>query len=64
MSAERIRQQYNVPAKRGMRITVDGIPGVIVGFDRESLRLRVRLQGIKGIQSAHPTWRVEYPEAS
>ena len=60
MTAKYVRDYYGVPAKRGMRIVVDGIPGTIVGFD--DARLRVRLQGVKGIQSAHPTWRVEYPK--
>lgn len=58
MSAEYVRNYYGVPAKRGMRITVDGRPATIVGFD--GARLRIRRDGEKHIVNAHPTWRVDY----
>jgi hypothetical protein len=61
MSAEYVRTYYKVPAKRGMQITVDSKPATIVGF--AGARLRIRIDGIPGIQSAHPTWRVVYPKA-
>ena len=57
MSANYIRSTYGVPAKRGMRITIDGRPARIVGFDH---RLRIRFDGERITRSAHPTWRVDY----
>jgi hypothetical protein len=41
-----------------MRITVDGMPATIVGFD--GARLRIRFDGAKRTAVAHPTWRVDY----
>lgn len=58
MSAEYVRNYYSVPAKRGMRITVDGRPATIVGF--AGARLRIRRDGEKRTAIAHPTWRVNY----
>lgn len=58
MSAEYVRSYYGVPAKRGMRITVDGFPATIVGF--AGARLRIRFDGAKRTAIAHPTWRVDY----
>lgn len=60
MSAEYVRSHYGVPAKRGMRITIDGRPATIVGF--AGARLRIRRDGEKRTAIAHPTWRVEYPK--
>jgi hypothetical protein len=60
MSAEYVRGYYGVPAKRGMRITIDGRPATIVGF--AGARLRIRRDGEKRTAIAHPTWRVEYPK--
>lgn len=64
MSAESIRRYYGVPAKRGMRVVADGKPGQIVGFASTSMHLRIRLDGEKHVGNWHPTWRIEYPEAS
>lgn len=58
MSAAYVRSYYGVPAKRGMRVTVDGRPGVIVSFPGASLG--VRLDGQRHTIPAHPTWRVTY----
>lgn len=58
MSAQYVRDYYRVPAARGGRIRFDGAPGVIVGFRDQYLR--VRLDGEPGIDTLHPTWRVEY----
>lgn len=60
MSIQRIREFYNVPAKRGMRVVVDGKPGVIVGSRSDSMHLNVRFDGIDYPLPVHPTWRVEY----
>ncbi|MDT0305085.1 hypothetical protein [Streptomonospora wellingtoniae] len=58
MSAAYVRRTYSVPAKRGMRVTVDGQPGVITSF--RGGQLNVRLDGQRHPVPAHPTWRVEY----
>jgi hypothetical protein len=60
MSLDYIRQYYGVPAKRGMRITIDGRPAKIVGS--AGARLRIRRDDEKHTAIAHPTWRVEYPK--
>jgi hypothetical protein len=59
MSAAYVRAYYRVPAARGMRVTVDGRPGVITGF--RDAGLRVRFDGETRSTPAHPTWRVQYP---
>jgi hypothetical protein len=56
--AEYVRTTYGVPAKRGMRVTVDGRPGVITSFRQG--KLRVRFDGMRFSIPAHPTWRVDY----
>lgn len=53
-----IRSAYNVPAKRGMRVTIDGRSGVITGSCQAYLR--VRFDGEKSSRFCHPTWRVVY----
>jgi hypothetical protein len=60
MSMQRIRDYYQVPAKRGMRIICDGDAGVIVGSSRSNMHLILRLDGHKHTVPAHPTWRMEY----
>jgi hypothetical protein len=62
MSAAYVRNYYKVPAKRGMRITIEGKPATIVGFRGPHLRLRI--DGEKHIVSAHPTWEITYPEGT
>ncbi|PRX90665.1 hypothetical protein [Allonocardiopsis opalescens] len=58
MSAEYVRSYYKVPAARGMRVCVDGRPGVIAGFS--GAHLKVRFDGDRVSKCCHPTWRVEY----
>ncbi|AJT42401.1 hypothetical protein [Psychromicrobium lacuslunae] len=60
MSAAYVRRYYGVPAKRGVRVTVEGRPGVIVSFPEQYIG--VRLDGEKRTSRCHPTWGVEYPE--
>lgn len=62
MSMEYIRKTYGVPAKRGMRVTRDGRPGVITGSG--STYVRVRFDGWNHSRPCHPTWRMEYHEAT
>lgn len=58
MSAEYVRRAYGVPAKRGMHITVEGRPGVIVSFPGQYIG--VRFYGEKWTSRCHPTWKVDY----
>ena len=53
-----VRWAYGVPAKRGMRVTVDGRPGVITAPNGHYIR--VRFDGERHSRPCHPTWRVEY----
>lgn len=62
MSAKYVRDYYKVPAKRGMRVVANGKPGTIIGFS--GAHLRIRLDGEKYAGNWHPTWRIEYPEAT
>jgi hypothetical protein len=55
-----IRRYYAVPAKRGMRVAVDGRTGVIVGA--RYAYLRVRFDDDHSVGVAHPTWRVTYQD--
>lgn len=61
MSAVYVRRYYGVPAKRGMRVTVDGHPGTIASF--RSAYIMVRFDGHKNSKPCHPTWRVTYHES-
>ena len=60
MSAQYVRDYYNVPAKRGMRVTVDGRSGVITGFRNQYILVRFDLYPRSGTWACHPTWRVTY----
>lgn len=68
MSMEHLRDQYDVPAKRGGRIRYTGNPdgkpvdGTITGTDGP--HLRARLDGNKHTYCFHPTWKLEYLEES
>jgi hypothetical protein len=60
-SFDYVRRTYNVPAKRGLRVTVDGRPGVITrgkgGY------VMVRFDGLNHSRPCHPTWRFDYTPA-
>lgn len=60
-SAEYVRRYYGVPAKRGMKVAVDGNPGRITGF--RDAHLLVRFDGDRHPSPCHPTWRVDYQPA-
>ena len=61
MTAQYIRDYYQVPAKRGMRVTVDGRDGVITGFHGQYILVRFRGgHGSLVSTTCHPTWRVTY----
>ena len=54
MSAmEQIRRTRKVPAKRGMRVTVDGKPGTIRSASRGYIN--VQFDGDRHTMPAHPT---------
>ena len=53
-----VRHYYGVPARRGMRVTVDGRPGRITCGN--GAYMYVRFDGERRSRSCHPTWRVEY----
>lgn len=53
-----IRRRYGVPAKRGLRVVVNGKPGVITATHNQYLR--VRFDGQRHSVNCHPTWRFDY----
>lgn len=59
MSMAYIREHYGVPAKRGMRVVVDGKSGTITSASGH--RLRVRFDSTGQVVPVHPTWNVHYP---
>lgn len=61
MSMEYIRNTYGVPAKRGMRVTAYGKPGVITGA--EGAYIMVRLDGKTFSLPHHPTDEIVYDPA-
>lgn len=54
-----IRRNYNVPAFRGVQITYQGKPAVILGGRAQYLRMRV--QGERHPVTSHPTYAITYP---
>jgi hypothetical protein len=58
MSASYVRDYYRVPAKQGMRVTVNGRDGVIT--DCPDQYIAVRFDGETESVRCHPTWRVDY----
>lgn len=64
MSLARIRDYYKVPAYRGRRICWwdegRGVLGTILGAQRGSMHLRVRLDGQKRSVILHPAYHVIY----
>jgi hypothetical protein len=65
--AQAIRDYYKVPAKRGMRITVDGREAYITGFRGAYLLVRFTEGPLKWASHpspCHPTWRVVYPDVA
>lgn len=59
-SAQYIRRYYGVHVRRGMQITVEGEPAVIVGYRNQYLR--VRTAEFKRPITIHATYHVVYPE--
>jgi hypothetical protein len=58
MTMAELRKYRAVPAKRGMRVKVDGKMGRITGNYGDSIR--VRFDESNWIQQCHPWWRVVY----
>lgn len=61
MAIADIRKQRGVPAKRGMKVEVDGKPGVITRAKRGYLM--VRFEGWNVSAPCHPRWRFTYIHA-
>lgn len=61
MTAEYIRRTYGVPAKRGVRVRVDGHAGVVTSCGHY---IRVRFDGERRPRPCHPTWQVEYLDST
>lgn len=61
MSAKYVRDYYGVPAKVGMKVEMDGKPGVIVSFPEQYVG--VRFDGERRTSRCHPTWRMTYHHA-
>lgn len=59
MNAAGLRMRYRVPAKRGMRVVIDGEPGRIVSFRGQYLGVRLDHTPNRTVR-AHPRWRVTY----
>lgn len=53
-----LRNNRGVPAKRGLRVTVDGKPGIITSA--RGWNIMVRFDGLKFSTPCHPRWRVIY----
>lgn len=53
-----VRARYSVPAQRGMRVVMDGQPGVITGACGGFVR--VRFDDARRSAPCHPTWRMTY----
>jgi hypothetical protein len=55
-----IREHYNVPAKKGMRVLYkhENKEGEIVGA--KGSYLKIRLDGDKNAGCYHPTWELDY----
>ena len=58
LSFDYVRRYYGVPAKRGMRVTVDGRPGRITSGNGHYIR--VLFDDYRHPLNVHPTWRVVY----
>lgn len=58
MSFDYVRSWYKVPAKRGMRVKVNGKMGTITCGSCQYIR--VRFDGEKISFFCHPTWEVVY----
>jgi len=58
-----IYRTYGVRYKRGMRVTVDGEPGTVVGTMNSYIR--VKFDGRKFPVNCNPTWKAnQLPEGS
>lgn len=55
-----IRKYYEVPARRGVRVAIDGRRGVITGSINQYIR--VRMDGDKLSRPYHPRWMCEYED--
>ena len=61
MSMQYLRKRRGVPAKRNMRVVVNGRPGRITSA--RGGYVMVRFDGMNYSWPCHPTWRVTYLNA-
>jgi len=62
MNCEYVREHYGVPASIGMRVTVNGKPGIIAEDMGHHIGVNFDSDKPGHISPAHPTWKVEYGE--
>lgn len=57
-----VRNAYDVPAKRGMRVKYTGEGRDELGTIRSASngRLNIQLDSVKHTMPFHPTWKLEY----
>jgi len=60
MDCEYVRKNYNVPARVGMRVTVNGKPGIIAEDRGHHIGVNFDSDKPGHVLPAHPTWKVEY----
>ncbi len=60
MNCEYVKQNYDVPAAIGMRVSVDGRPGTIAADRGHYIGVNFDSDKPGVIKNCHPTWRVEY----
>ena len=62
MTMQWVRENYNVPVKRGAHVLFLGEPGVVVGMSGPHLRVKMKSGRYAGeIVTVHPTWEMQYP---
>ncbi|CAI8948083.1 hypothetical protein EMIT07CA2_550120 [Brevibacillus sp. IT-7CA2] len=55
-----VKERRNMPfLKRGMRVQVDGLMGVVTAGNRSG-NINVRFDGKKHSENVHPWWRTKY----
>lgn len=60
MACEYVRNVYNVPAEIGVRVVVNGKPGIIAADRGNYIGVNFDSDKPGVIKNAHPTWEVQY----
>jgi hypothetical protein len=63
---ESLRRYYGVPAKRGQRVLFTGLKHPVAGviISAQAHKLWIRTDDGRRFGPLHPTWEIEYVEAS